>query len=196
MSLCPSDWKIEQIMESQVILITGNMAAGKSSVAQALAERLPQSVHLRGDVFRRMIVNGRAEMTATLSEEAERQLWLRYRLAAAAANLYLRAGFTVVYQDIIIGPALAEVVAMYRHHPLSVIVLCPRAEVVAAREAARAKTGYSDESAVHTFDRVLRDETPRIGYWLDSSNLTITETVDHILRDLPQAALRGSTSPF
>lgn len=60
MSLCPSDWKIEQIMESQVILITGNMAAGKSSVAQALAERLPQSIHPRGDVFRRMIVNGRA----------------------------------------------------------------------------------------------------------------------------------------
>jgi hypothetical protein len=32
--------------EPGVILITGNMAAGKSSVAQALAERLPQSVHL------------------------------------------------------------------------------------------------------------------------------------------------------
>ena len=43
----------------QVILITGNMAAGKSSVAQSLAERLPKSVHLRGDVFRRMIVSGR-----------------------------------------------------------------------------------------------------------------------------------------
>src|SRR4026209_2909370 len=97
--------------QPQIILITGNMAAGKSSVAQSLAERLPQSVHLRGDIFRRMIVNGQAEMTATLSEEAERQLWLRYRLAAAAANLYLQAGFAVVYQDIIIGPALAEVVA-------------------------------------------------------------------------------------
>jgi deoxyadenosine/deoxycytidine kinase len=39
------------MQDAQVILITGNMAAGKSSVAQALAERLPKSVHLRGDVF-------------------------------------------------------------------------------------------------------------------------------------------------
>lgn len=75
--------------DRQVILITGNMAAGKSSVAQALAERLPKSVHLRGDVFRRMIVSGQAAMTVHLSAEAERQLWLRYRLAAAAAELYL-----------------------------------------------------------------------------------------------------------
>ena len=44
----------------QLILITGIMAAGKSTVAQHLAERLPNSVHLRGDVFRRMMVNGRA----------------------------------------------------------------------------------------------------------------------------------------
>src|SRR6476620_3331403 len=98
----------------QIILITGNMAAGKSTVAQALAQRLPKSVHLRGDLFRRMIVNGQAEMSFELSEEASKQLWLRYRLAAAAAELYLQAGFMVVYQDIIIGPALGEVVSLYQ----------------------------------------------------------------------------------
>jgi cytidylate kinase len=82
------------IDEPGVILITGMMAVGKSSVAQALSERLSKSVHLRGDVFRRMTVSGRAEMTVLLSAEAERQLWLRYRLAAAAADRYVEAGFT------------------------------------------------------------------------------------------------------
>lgn len=184
------------MQDPQTILITGNMASGKSSVAQALAERLPKSVHLRGDVFRRMIVSGQAEMTATLSKEAEQQLWLRYRLAAVATELYLQAGFTVVYQDIIIGPALAEVVAMYRHHPLSVIVLYPRPEVVAARDVARAKMGYSNLAAVQVFDRVLRDQTPHIGYWLDSSDLTIAETVDRIVQHLPQALVPGSMASY
>jgi cytidylate kinase len=182
-------------MGSQVTLITGNMAAGKSSVAQALAERLARSVYLRGDVFRRMVVSGRAEMTVTLSAEAERQLWLRYRLAAAVAELYRQAGFTVVYQDIIIGPALAEVVALFHKHPLSVIVLCPRPEVVAARDADRAKRGYADHSSVESFDRVLRSETPRIGYSLDNSDLTIAETVDRILQNLPQASVAPSPPP-
>ncbi|HEU5013178.1 MAG TPA: AAA family ATPase [Roseiflexaceae bacterium] len=171
----------------RIILITGNMAAGKSTVAQALAERLPKSVHLRGDVFRRMIVNGQATMGAVLSTEAQQQLLLRYQLAADAAKRYVQAGFTVVYQDIVIGAALPEVVASFRGYPLSVIVLCPRAEVVAERDESRAKTGYQDHAAVQVFDRILRTETPRVGYWLDNSNLTVSETVDAIQRHLAQA---------
>ncbi|MFG1708780.1 AAA family ATPase [Nonomuraea sp. M3C6] len=70
-----------------VVLITGISAAGKSTVAQALAERLPRSAHVRGDTFRRMVVGGRAEMTPEPSDEAMRQLHLRYRIAANAADL-------------------------------------------------------------------------------------------------------------
>lgn len=176
--------------DPRTILITGIMAAGKSTVAQHLAERLPRSVHVRGDVFRRMIVNGRAEMGFELSSEAYDQLRLRYRVAAAAAELYLHAGFTVVYQDIIIGRALAEVVQYYQHHPLYVVVLCPSPSVVAARDAGRGYKGYRD-SAVTDFDCVLRTETPRLGLWLDSSDLTVTETVDRIITHLAQAQLHA-----
>jgi cytidylate kinase len=45
------------------MLVTGIQAAGKSTIAQLLAERLPRSVHLRGDLYRRMVINGRADMT-------------------------------------------------------------------------------------------------------------------------------------
>jgi predicted kinase len=180
----------------QVILVTGNMAAGKSTVAQALAERLPRSVHLRGDVFRRMIVSGRAGMDFDLSTEAERQLDLRYRLAAQAATTYVEAGFTVVYQDVVIGSGLAHVAGLHAaEHPLSVFVLCPRPDVVAARDAARGKTGYADEAAVYAFDRVLREETPRLGYWLDTSEMRVAETVDDLLGHLPQARVLPERLP-
>lgn len=171
----------------QIILITGNMAAGKSTVAQALAQRLPRSVHLRGDVFRRMIVNGQADMTFDLSPEALQQLRLRYRLAAAAAKIYWEEGFTVIYQDIVLGPSLAEVIVAFQPYPLSVIVLCPRSEVVAGRDAVRPKTGYPNEASIVAFDRVLRTETPRLGFWLDSSEFSVEETVDAILLQLAQA---------
>ena len=170
----------------KLILITGIMAAGKSTVAQKLAERLPNSVHLRGDLFRRMIINGQAEMGLELSPVALAQLHLRYQIAAAAANLYMAAGFTVVYQDIIIGPDLAEVVQFYPNDPLYVIVLCPNPTVVAAREANRHKTGYG-AMMVDDLDRVFRAETPRLGFWLDNSQLTVDETVDAILANLEQA---------
>ncbi len=175
----------------QIILITGNMAAGKSSVAQALAEQLPRSVHLRGDSFRRMIVNGRAPMSADLSDEAIRQLHLRYRITATVAGLYADAGFTVVCQDILIGVGLPDILAAYRPYSLALIVLCPDPAVIAQREAQRAKRGYQDAAEIETFDRILRQETPRLGYWLDSSHMSVDETVAALLANLPQALIES-----
>jgi len=172
-----------------LFLITGIMAAGKSSVAQRLAERLPNSVHLRGDSFRRMIVNGRAEMDLVLSPAAQQQLDLPYRLAAASAELYLASRFSVVYQDIIIGPDLATVIQMYRAHPLHLVVLAPIPAAEAQRETERNKTGYGGTIFVDEFDQLFRAETPRIGLWIDSSTLTVDETVDHILANLAHARI-------
>lgn len=88
-----------------------------------------------------------------------------------------------------IGAALQAVADAFRPYPLDVVVLCPRPEVIAAREAARAKTGYADRAAVDAFDELLRAETPRIGYWLDSSELSLEETVDRIVVQLRLATL-------
>jgi chloramphenicol 3-O-phosphotransferase len=172
-------------MTPRIYLISGVMAAGKSTVAQALAERLSRSVHLRGDSFRRAIVSGRAEPTARLSAEAEEQLVLRYRVASAAARMYFEAGFAVVYQDIILGESLVTVSSLFDGLPLSVVVLCPTVEAVTQREAERDKTGYRQPEDIAFFDRVLRRETPRIGLWLDTTNLTPAETVERILADAP-----------
>ena len=101
-----------------VFLITGISAAGKSTVAQALAERFARGVHVRGDMFRRLIVAGREEMSPEPSDEAVRQLLLRYELMAATADAYAAQGFTVVAQDVILGPVLDTVVAMIATRPL------------------------------------------------------------------------------
>ncbi len=166
--------------EQAIVLITGIQAAGKSTIAQMLAERLPHSVHLRGDVFRRMVVNGRADMTPEPSEEALRQLRLRYRLTAAASDAYFQEGFTVVVQDVILGGHLADVVQLIQRRPLLVVVLAPRPEAVAAREAARAKDAYSDWT-IRLLDQGLRNDTPRLGLWLDTSDQTPEETVNEII---------------
>ncbi|MFF4418437.1 AAA family ATPase [Streptosporangium sp. NPDC001559] len=163
-----------------VLLVTGIQAAGKSTVAQRLAERLPRSAHVRGDVFRRMVVGGRAEMTPEPSAEALAQLRLRHRLTAATCDEYFAAGFTVVAQDVVLGEHLTEMTRLVRARPLLVVVLAPRAEVVEAREAARAKDAYVHWKA-GPLDAVLRERTPRLGLWLDTSEQTPEETVEEIL---------------
>ncbi|MET8843798.1 AAA family ATPase [Streptomyces rubiginosohelvolus] len=166
-----------------VVLITGVMAAGKSTVAQLLAESLPRAVHVRGDVFRRMIVSGRAEMAPDEAEEARRQLDLRQRISAQVADAYADDGWTAVVQDIVLGEDLPRYVDRVRTRPLHVVVLAPSPETVREREEGRGKTGYGAWT-VEAFDAYLRSGTPRIGLWLDTSGQTPEETVSAILDGL------------
>jgi len=171
-----------------IILVTGIMASGKSTVAQLLAEHFDKSVHLRGDVFRKMIVNDRKEVHPDADKDELNQLRLRYRLAAQAAETYVKDGFTVIVQDVVVGPMLNDFISYISYRPFYVVVLCPDPDVVAQREAERAKTGYGIWS-VDELDNVLRQETPRTGMWLDSSKLTAEETVDEILMRVEKEAL-------
>lgn len=172
----------------RVIVITGAMAAGKSTVAELLAHKLPRSAHIRGDVFRRMVIGGRAEMSPDPSPEALAQLGLRYDLAAATADTYAAAGFDAIVQDVIVGRELAPFVDRITTRPRHLVVLSPSVTALQWREEQRLKAGYVHFSP-DVLDRVLQDETARIGYWLDSSAQTPEETVEDILANLDKAAV-------
>jgi hypothetical protein len=137
-------------------------------------------VHVRGDTFRKFIVNGRQEMTLPLSDAARAELRLRHEVAADTACRYAAAGFAVVLQDIVIGDDLAMMIARITARPLHVVVLAPTAGEVASREAGRNKTGYGHMTP-EELDAVFRAETPRVGLWLDTTALSVEETVDEIL---------------
>ncbi|HEY5832405.1 AAA family ATPase [Streptomyces sp.] len=180
----------ETSLERAVVVITGVMASGKSTVAQLLAERLPRAVHVRGDVFRRMVVSGRRDLVPGGDEEAVEQLRLRYRVSAATADLYAGAGWTAVVQDVVLGEHLEPYLGAIRTRPLYLVVLAPSPEAVARREAARAKSGYGSWT-VGGLDHVLRDETPRLGLWLDTTFQSPEETVEAILAGLGAARVPG-----
>lgn len=166
--------------ERAIYLITGIMASGKSTIAQLLASKMEKGVHLRGDVFRRMIVSGRAEMSQQPTKEAINQLHLRYYLAAEAAKTYYDNGFTVILQDNYYGEELSRVMDMLGDRLLRVIVLCPDVDTIKKREAFRGKLGYIGFSPEDLYEVFMRD-TPKIGLWLDTSKQTPEETVDDIL---------------
>ncbi len=174
--------------DGHLIVVTGIMAAGKSTVAEALAERFPMGAHVRGDRYRRSIVRGRHEMSPEPSAQALDQLRLRYRMAIATAEQYRQEGFTTVLQDIIIGPMLGDFVEMVPHRPFSLIVLTPSPTEVAIRERGRSKEGYVDFTP-EQLHSTLQSNTPKLGYWLDSTELTVEETVDLALANVGGAAL-------
>ena len=190
LALLPSRQQTSSVISARgrVIVITGAMAAGKSTVADLLAIRLPRSVHIHGDMFRRMVVNGRADMTPNPSPDAIAQLNLRYDLAAMAADRYAEGGFDAIVQDVILGKDLADFVKRIASPDRYLVVLSPRVSALEWREEQRMKTGYVHFSP-DALDAVLQRETALIGYWLDSSSQTPDETVQDILANLQRAAV-------
>ena len=93
----------------------------------------------------------------------------------------------MVVQDIILGEDLSGYVSRLHTRPLYVVVLAPSAAAVQSRAAERTKTGYGSAWTVDALDHTLREETPRIGLWLDTSEQTPDQTVSAILDNLPAA---------
>jgi cytidylate kinase len=80
---------MRSVENPRVILITGIMAAGKSTVAQRLAERLDRSVYVRGDAFRRMIVSGASPITPGYGDWTVGSLDATFRRETPQLGLWL-----------------------------------------------------------------------------------------------------------
>lgn len=171
-----------------IFLVTGAQAAGKSTVGRLLAERFDRGAFVEGDLMWKLVVSGRDDMTPNPSDEAVRQLILRYRHGAMLADSLFENGFAAVHSDIVMGHGLPRYAELVRNRPLYVVMLYPSVEAVAERERGRGSTAYREwiaegktlEDAVTAFYSDI-DATQRMGLWVDSTDQTPDETVDEIM---------------
>ena len=163
-----------------IYLVSGIPGAGKTTVARLLAQRFQRGVHIESDLLQTMIVTGGLWPDGEPQEEAHRQLRLRGKHACMLADSFFEAGFTPVIDDVVIGSRLDEFRSDIRNRPLLFIVLAPSLEAVRKRDAERPEKHVFDTWG--HLDDALRNETPRIGLCIDSSDMTPAETVEEILR--------------
>lgn len=104
-----------------------------------------------------------------------------------------------MHVDNIYGADVARYLAD-RRGPVALVVLRPSVDAVVAREQARMTTAYDPwigdgrglRDAVALFDSWIA-ATPGVGLWVDSSDLSAEDTVDHVLDRWSQARVPEAT---
>jgi chloramphenicol 3-O-phosphotransferase len=164
--------------DARIIVISGMQGAGKTTVARALAALLPRAAHVSADALQKMIVSGGIwPEDRVMSEEAALQLRLRLRNMCALAKSFAQAGFTAVLDDIIIGERAAHLREEMEGTPYTLVMLTPSLGSVKKRELGRGtrlweQWAWMDEEA---------RATEGVDVWVDSTALSVDETVDAIL---------------
>jgi gluconate kinase len=170
------------------ILISGIPGSGKTSIARRVAAQFERAAHLEGDVISfQFIVTGLVPPQGPPLDEAQRQLTLRRKNTCLLADSFAEAGFTPVIDDVIVAP---DVLDLYRSQlttrPLRLVQLTPSLDVIERRDAGRHKQVFHLWSHLHDD---LHQSMPRVGYWLDNSELTESETVEAVIASLDEAVI-------
>ena len=88
----------------------------------------------------------------------------------------MHAGFVAVVDDIYVTRDRLDLfVANATTRPVHLVVLAPSAETVVARDAARPDTTVAGRW-IH-LDAVQREELAGVGLWIDSTGMSVDETV-------------------
>lgn len=170
------------LQEPQIVVVSGLPGVGKSTTARLLAGRFERAAHVEADRLQQLIVAGaRVPGLDGIDRHARDQLDLRLRNACLLARSFMEAGFTAIIDDIVIGSAVEDLIEHLDGVPFTFVMLVP--------EFSHVKQRWIDMASPFAehwdwIDDEIRNNTDRIGLWLDTTSLDPTQTVDAIVQHL------------
>ena len=168
-----------------IFVVTGQLAAGKSTLSRAVLARFPFGYHIDTDAIREMVVSGLAS-PLQWTDETTRQFDLALEGSVALAAVYHRAGFAVAIEGGIDPAAIDRLVrAVGLGDHLVGVILRPPLDVALRRNRER-RTKSFDTSALEGVMAAIDDDLARAAVppgWvtIDNGHEPVEATVERLL---------------
>lgn len=173
---------------TQIFLVVGAPATGKSTASRAVCDHFAKSVHIPVDDLRTMVRSGLVLPSPEWDDEVTSQLALARSTAVGMATRYRDAGFTVVVDDFVDPLHLREYRDLGGTDGVRKILLYPTQDEAHRRNLARAGASverhYIDDGIRHVYSLIsaaLADLRASGWQVLDTTTMTVEATVAAIV---------------
>ncbi|RYG47826.1 phosphotransferase [bacterium] len=169
---------------ASIFWISGPPASGKTTLCRALLAQFDSGVHIPVDDLRPWVVSGFSD-SVPWTDETERQFQVAEQAVCGVIRPYHRHGFAVAVDHCRNMRRLEEVIqSELSDLPVTKICLMPELSVNLHRSHTRTNKPFDphllDETILFTNTHYREDRIPG-WHVIDNTEMTVAETVDHIL---------------
>ena len=162
---------------SKLYIITGPAGVGKSTISKKIAESKKKSALIEGDDIYHQVIGGYVQ-----AWKDGNHLDVFWKVYISTIKAYLENGYDVVFNYIVTPTPLKQMQEEFKDYDIKFIVLLVDEKTLLLRDKERPKESQMNERCI-TLLNSFKNNNYNNQNILDTSNITVNETVDIIEKD-------------
>ena len=162
---------------TDLYIITGPAGAGKSTISRKIAESKSKSVLIEGDDIYHQVVGGYVQ-----AWKQGNNLDIFWKICIDMIDIYLSNGYTVVFNYIVNPENIKALQDKFKEYKIKFIILITDEETLLSRDKERQKDCQMGERCL-TLLNDFKNKNYNKNNFLDTSNLSVNETLEEIEKD-------------
>ena len=162
---------------SKLYIITGPAGVGKSTISKGIAESKKKSALIEGDDIYHQVIGGYVQ-----AWKEGNHLDVFWKVCINTIKAYLEEGYDVIFNYIVTPTPLKQMQEEFKDYDIKFIVLLVDEKTLLLRDKERPEECQMNERCI-TLLNSFKNNNYNNQNILDTSNITVNETVDIIERD-------------
>ena len=162
---------------TDLYIITGPAGAGKSTISRKIAESKSKSVLIEGDDIYHQVVGGYVQ-----AWKQGNHLDIFWKICIDMIDIYLSNGYTVVFNYIVNPENIKALQDKFKEYKIKFIILITDEGTLLSRDKERPKDCQMGERCLTLLNN-FKNKNFNKNNFLDTSNLSVDETLEEIEKD-------------